>query len=449
MMIKVGTRLTRGHWYGWIFWGIAASFFLYEQFVWVMPSVILEDLARVADASPVKLVSALSVYLWIYALLQLVVGGLFDRFGTKFILSGAVAICALSCLLLGTATDLSEISVARGVSGFGSAFAFVGTVYVATIWFRSSRLALIVGITTAVGMLGQLVGQTPLVAAVKAFGWREVVVFCGWPGLALAGLILLLVPRRPAWFKDRFAKADRVEIGIARGIVQVLSHWQMWAIGTVCAVLYLPLSVLAALWGNTFMETAGGYSAEQASFATLVLGAGWLIGCPIAGAISDRIGSRKRPLLIGIVGGGAAILLLLWPSLLTYSGMLAVMFVAGLFTSVEVICFAVAMELAPESLRATATACCNFINMMFAAALQVVIGWILTEQIVGPVRGQVTVPRIPLAEQLPSATPEEFRWALAVIPALFLVAFALCLLLPETGVRSAGPAPRDEDKRAS
>jgi len=442
-MTKIGSRLTRGRWYGWVFWGVAALFFLYEQFVWVMPSVILTDLAQAAGATPVKLVSALSVYLWIYAFLQLVVGGLFDRFGSKFILSAAVAICAVSSLLFGTADDLSAIGLARGLSGFGSAFAFVGTIYVATVWFRPSQLALIVGITTGVGMLGQLIGQTPLVAAVKAFGWREVAVFCSWPGFVLAGLILLLIPRRPPSFEDRFAKADGTEIGVVRGIVQLLSSWQTWAIGTVCAVLYSPLSVLAALWGNTFMEQAGGYSAEQASFGTLILGFGWLIGCPLAGLLSDRIGSRKGPLLIGIVGGGAAILLLLWPSLLSYREMLAVMFLAGLFTSVEVICFAVAMELAPWSLRGTATACCNFITMMFAAALQVAIGWILTEQIVGPLREQVTLPTIPLSQQLPNATPEEFRWALAVIPALFLVAFFLCLLLPETAGRPSGPPARE------
>ena len=74
---------------------------------------------------------------------------------------------------------------------------------------------------------------------------------------------------------------------------------------------------------------------------------------------------------------------------------------------------------------------------MFGAALQILIGWILTEQIVGPFRHHVKVPHIPPIEQLPSATPDEFRWALAIIPALFLVAFVLCLLLPETARRTA------------
>lgn len=435
-MSDSGPRLVRGRWYGWVFWGVAALFFLYEQFVWVMPNVILTELARAAEASPVKLVSALSVYLWIYALLQLFVGAFFDRFGAKFLLFGAALLCAASCLLFAAANSLGGIGLARGLSGLGSAFAFVGTVYVATVWFPPSRLALIVGITTAVGILGQLIGQTPLVAAVKAFGWREVVEAGSWPGFVLAALILLLIPSRPAWLQDEAAGQDRGAAGIVSGIVQVLSRWQIWAVGTVCAVLYLPLSVLAAMWGNTFLEHAGGYGAEQASIATVALGLGWLIGCPLVGVISDRIGSRRGPLLIATVAGGVAMLALLWPALLGYRGLLAAMFLGGIFTSAQVVGFAVAMELCPESLRGTAAACCNFITMSFAAGLQVLIGWLLTEQFVGPVRQQVNIVSISPVGQLTSATPEEFRWALAVIPFLFLVALALVVVLPETGTRS-------------
>ncbi len=442
-MINLGSHLHRGHWYGWFFWGIAAVFFLYEFFVRVMPSVILEDLAKEVDASPGNLVAALAVYLWVYAPLQLVVGGLFDRFGTKFLLAGATAICASGCLLFGAAHNLGDISLARGMSGFGSAFAFVGAVYVATVWFPPSRLALIVGITTAVGMLGQVIGQTPLVEAVKIFDWRNVVLACGWAGVVLAGLVWLIIPPRPSWFHERFTEEDEVNFGIIRGIVRVLSHWHLWAVGLVSAVLYLPLSVVAAMWGNTFMEKAGSYSAEQASFATIVLAIGWLIGCPLAGIVSDRLGSRKVPLLVGIFGGGVSMLLLLWPSLFGYGGLLAVMFIGGIFTSTQVICFAMAMEVSPKSLHGTAAASCNFITMMVAAGLQVLIGWILTAEVTAPLLHARKVAGIPPAEQLASATPDEFRWALAIVPILFVVALVVCLLLPETAPGRAAKTKRD------
>ena len=132
------------------------------------------------------------------------------------------------------------------------------------------------------------------------------------------------------------------------------------------------------MWGNTFMEKAGGYTAEEASFATIVLALGWLLGSPVMGILSDRWGSRRLPLMIGSVGGGAAMCVLLWPAMLGYEGLLVFMFIAGIFTSTQVICFAASMEVAPKPLRGTATACCNFITMMVAAVLQIWIGWVLT-----------------------------------------------------------------------
>ena len=440
-MRDLGSRLERGHWSGWIFWGFAAGFFLYEFFVRVMPSVIMDDLSTELHATPVALSSALAVYLWVYAPMQLVVGGLFDRFGTKFLLVGAAAICGAGCLIFAWGNSLTAIGLARGMAGLGSAFAFVGAVYIATVWFPPSRLALIAGITTAVGILGEVIGQTPMVKAVDAFGWRNVVMTCGWAGIVYAVILLLVIPKRPAWFHERFTPEDKTQISILRGILRVLVSWPIWGLGVISAILYLPLSVVAAMWGNTFMEKAGGYTAEEASFATIVLALGWLLGSPIMGVLSDRWGSRRRPLMIGSIGGGVAMCILLWPGYLGYAGLLVMMFVGGLFTSTQVVCFAASMEVAPKPLRGTATACCNFITMMIAAVLQIWIGWVLTTEV--RFFHHFAKSKIDPAHLLDTATASDFRWAMAVIPALFIVALIICIMLPETAPRRGDVAKID------
>ena len=434
-MFDFGSRLQRGHWSGWIFWGFASVFFLYEFFVRVMPSVILSDLAVELDATPVALSSALAVYLWVYAPMQLLVGGLFDRFGTKFLIVGASAICGAGCLIFALGDSLTAVGISRGMAGFGSAFAFVGAVYVATVWFPPSRLALIAGITTAVGILGEVIGQTPMVDAVKDFGWRNVVLTVGWAGIAYAVVLRFVIPRRPAWFNERFTPEDETQISILRGMFRVLVSWPIWGLGLISAILYLPLSVVAAMWGNTFMEKAGGYTAEEASFATIVLALGWLLGSPIMGVLSDRWGSRRLPLMIGSVGGGTAMCVLLWPAMLGYEGLLVFMFIAGLFTSTQVICFAASMEVAPKQLRGTATACCNFITMMVAAVLQIWIGWVLTAEVKSPSHHAAHPAVVDPAFLLDAATATEFRWAMGIIPALFILALIVCIVLPETAPR--------------
>ena len=430
------SRLQRGHWYGWVFWGVAALFFLYEYFLRVLPSVILKDLGTDFNATPVELSAAVAVYLWVYSPLQLVVGGLFDKYGAKVLVAAAALVCGGGGLIFSMATGLTGVGFAQGLIGIGSAFAFVGAVYVATVWFPPSRLALIAGITTAVGMLGQIIGQTPMVEAVEAFGWRDVVRVTAFCGIALAVLLFVVIPPRPNWFHERFNSEEQVKYSILGGILHVLASWKLWMVGLISAILFLPLSVVAALWGNSFMEAAGGYTAEQASFATIMLAFGWLIGCPLAGVLSDRIGSRKWPLFVGSVGGGLCMVLFLWPDMFGYYGLLSMLFISGLFTSTQVICFAVAMELSPKALRGTATACTNFITMMMAAGIQVGIGWVLTAEMMMPVihKGHAHSPKA--ADMIKNATPEEFRMAIVVIPALFAVSCVLCLILPDTAKRS-------------
>lgn len=170
------------------------------------------------------------------------------------------------------------------------------------------------------GILGEVIGQTPMVNAVKAFGWRNVVLTVGWAGIAYAVVLWFMIPRRPAWFQERFTPEDETQISILRGMLRVLVSWPIWGLGLISAILYLPLSVVAAMWGNTFMEKAGGYTAEEASFATIVLALGWLLGSPIMGILSDRWGSRRLPLMIGSIGGGTAMCILLWPAMLGYGG---------------------------------------------------------------------------------------------------------------------------------
>ena len=161
-------------------------------------------MGRTISIPDTDLVTALSAYLWVYAPMQLVVGLLIDRFGSRFPL--AVAVHRMWHWIIAfrkrhqTAVDLG---MGRGLQGFGSAFAFVGAIYVATVWCSPKRLALIIGLTTSVGMIGAIAGQAPVAAIAGEFGWQTVVRWGGLIGIGLGVVLLVFIPSRPAWFHDR------------------------------------------------------------------------------------------------------------------------------------------------------------------------------------------------------------------------------------------------------
>ncbi|MBG84491.1 MAG: hypothetical protein CMJ40_08100 [Phycisphaerae bacterium] len=452
-------ELQRGGWYSWCFWGIVAIFYLYEFFVRVTPNVILPQLSEELKSDPGTIGSAMSVYLWVYAPTQLVVGWLFDRFGTKYLVSSASIICGVGCLVFALSNSLGMAAGARGLIGIGSAFAFVGAVYVATVWFPPRRLALIAGMTTSVGMIGEVTGQLPMNLLVEDFGWRKVVMWTGFLGGALGVLIFLVIPKRPSWFSASVARHESDNIGLWKSIACVLGNRQIWLIGFVSAVIYLPLSVLAALWGTSSLETLDSLNSNQANLAISMLAIGWLVGCPLVGLLSDRFKRRRPFILIGCLGGMGTMIILLIPGL-PYWALIGMLFLSGLATSSQAITFAMAMEVNPRRFGATSVAICNFLVMLMAAGLQVCIGWILNWRSGMHVPGS-TIPMHPRSihpstqhiaaaakdpDSFASLQAIDYQWALACIPILFLLATLLTFFIRETrGVNIVDPLPEGEN----
>lgn len=420
---RIATKLQRGRWYGWVFWALASCFYLYEFFIRVIPDAVLPELGRTISMPDTNLVTALSAYLWVYAPMQLVVGLLIDRLGSRFPLAVAAIACGAGSLLFASAADAVDLGMGRGLQGFGSAFAFVGAIYVATVWCSPKRLALIVGLTTSVGMIGAIAGQAPVAALAEDFGWQTVVRWSGIVGIGLGVVLLVFIPSRPAWFHERVGPEPHR--GILKDICKVVLNWKLLLVGCISAIVYLPQSVFAALWGTTYLERSLGSTDTQAAMLVSILPFTWLIACPIVGWLSDRVGRRKRLLLIGCVMGGLAMGGLTFASDLGQGGVIAMLVIGGLFTSTQILTFAVAMEVCPRNLRATAAAACNAIAMLVAAGIQVAIGTAL--------KASVPIEVATGGNLLNVATADDFRQAYLIIPSLFIAAFVLLLFLPETG----------------
>ena len=441
----IGRELLQGKWYAWAFWGIVATFYLYEFFIRVTPSVILPELTKDFDVTPGSTATAMSTYLWVYAPMQLAVGVLLDRWGSKYVVSTAAMLCAVGCILFSMADELFMAGFGRGFIGFGSAFAFVGAIYVATVWFPPNRLGLIAGITLSVGMIGEIIGQYPVSVLTTDYGWQKVVFWSGIIGAFLGLCMLILIPRRPSWFENRFSHDDERRIGVLHSLFILLKNPQIWIIGLISAVLYLPMSVIAALWGTSYLEETMNIDTDQSTAIITMLAVGWLFGCPIFGRLSDSFENRRLPILIGCIGGTLTLGLFLLAPQLSFTTMLILVLVMGLCTSTQSITFAIVIEVSPRQLAATAVSTCNFITMMLAGLLQVAIGWILDWRMnlghgLAPAPARATVhgnPNHVVAQNAyEGATSGDFIYALAVIPLLFAVTIVLSFFLKETRGRN-------------
>jgi MFS family permease len=98
---------------------------------------MVSDLMEAFSVGAAVLGQLSALYFYPYALLQIPIGVLLDRFGARVLLSGAMAMAALGTIAFGLARSLELAYAGRFLIGAGSAVGFIGSLALAS---RGSRL---------------------------------------------------------------------------------------------------------------------------------------------------------------------------------------------------------------------------------------------------------------------------------------------------------------------
>lgn len=370
----------KGGFQAWMIWGAAALFYLFEFFVRVAPSVMEPELQKTFHLSAGALGGALGVYYYIYAPMQLVVGGFLDRFGARGILVPATLLCSLGCFIEIAGNTSAYLMIGRFFQGFGSSFAFVGAMYLATRWFPRSRLALLSGLSTALGMLGAIAANGGIARVVQKAGWEVTIRDAGILGIVVALILYFIIPGRqptPSTLPTEKKQTPSSQISILSSLRIVLANPQTWLVGIIGTALYMPLSVLGALWGVEYVVTITGESKEAASWSISMLYVGWMFGGPAAGWLSDYLGKRKLFLFASSILTLLTSALLMMVESISLTQMNGLMLGIGLVSSVQVVSFVCAVEHNPHEVSGTAIASTNMIIMLLGGIAQPLVGMIL------------------------------------------------------------------------
>jgi sugar phosphate permease len=222
------------------------------------------------------------------------------------------------------------------------------------------------------GMAGGSAGQV-LVGPAIASGvqWSTFWIVMGVAGLVISVLLVVLLPRRAA----QETRSDWASQAIG-AMKTVFSNPQSILCGMIAGLLFIPTTIFDMVWGVRYLQEARGFDYGEAVMRSSMVPLGWIIGCPLLGWISDRIGRRKPVIL-----GGAAVLLacLAWilygPTDVLPPYVLGL--VAGIASGAAMVPYTVIKEANPPELGGTATGVINFLNFTFSALLGPVFGWIL------------------------------------------------------------------------
>jgi len=358
----------------WLIWLTAGLFYLFEFIHRVIISVMNPELMEAFDVSIATIGNLSACYFYAYALAQIPVGLLIDRFGTHVLLSLAAAIIAFGSFIFSVTNNILVAELCRVLIGFGSAFAFVGCLKLGSVWFPAHKFAFIVGLTNLLGVTGAAIGGKPSAYAVDVYGWRTVMFASGIIGLLITIMLWGIVKDKyPA---NRKAKPSTLINMLWTKILLVLKSRQTWFIAAFGGFMVAPITTYSELWGVSYLIAKYQVDRPTAAQITTITFIGIAIGGPLIGWLSDYIHQRKAPMLIGTLGAMicmSCILTLHLPIWLLYFLHLGF----GFFTSSMLLCFSLNTECAATKIRATTIALTNSIIMLAGGMLQSLSGLLL------------------------------------------------------------------------
>jgi MFS family permease len=400
-------------------WLLTAIYYFYQYTLRSAPAVMMPELSAAFAVSTTAVASMVGIFYYGYSPFSLIAGAAMDRIGPRRVVPVGAAIVGVGALLFGTG-NAELASLGRFLQGAGGVFALVGAAFIATTNFPASRAATLIGATQMFGMAGGSAGQFlvgPLIAA--GVPWSTFWIAMGLVGLAMSVLLFMLLPEsKPAQRNDDWVK------GAGQSMLLVFRNPQSILCGMIAGLLFIPTTIFDMIWGVRYLQEARGLDYASAVMRSATVPLGWIVGCPLLGLLSDRLGRRKP-----VIASGALVLLACMAWILYGRPNVVppylVGLVAGLASGAAMLPYTVIKEANPPEASGTATGVVNFLNFTFSALLGPVFGWVLLS-----VSGGGT-----------TMTLEHYQTAFEPLLYGVVIAMVLTFFLKETG-----PAVRRQER---
>ena len=396
-------------------WLVTAVYYFYQYSLRSAPAVMMPQLADAIGLTAMGVASLAGLFYYGYSPFSLVAGVAMDRLGPRKVVPIGAAAVGVGALLFASG-NTEAASVGRVLQGVGGVFALIGAAYIATTNFPASRAATLIGATQMFGMAGGSAGQVvvgPMIGA--GVSWSTFWMGMGITGLVISVLLFVLLPKptpkpTPAAQRDDWMKSAVSALGT------VFRNPQSILCGMIAGLLFIPTTIFDMIWGVRYLQEARGFDYASAVLRSSMVPLGWIIGCPLLGFVSDRIGRRKPVIL----AGGVVLLLTLAWILFGRANVFPpyiIGLVAGVASGAAMLTYTVIKEANPPEVSGTSTGVVNFLNFTFSALLTPVFGWVL----------------LSVSGGLPQMQLEHYQTAFAPLQIGVALAIQLTFFLKETG----------------
>lgn len=273
---------------------VLAATYILSQFYRTFLAVLTPALQSDIGATKTDLSVASGAWFIAFALMQFVVGVCLDRFGPRRTASVILALFgAGGALLFALAGAPWMITAAMAMIGIGCSPVLMASYYIIAKTFSPARFAVIASWIIAIGMIGNVIGSSPMANAAEAFGWRAVM-------LALAGATLLAAIIVYAAISDPPSDNGHqtADSGFS-GYVQLMKLPALWPLLPMMTVCYVAAAGIRGLWAGPYVADVFNADALTIGTVTFYMALAMVAGSFAYGPLDTLFGTRKWV----IVGG--------------------------------------------------------------------------------------------------------------------------------------------------
>ena len=281
----------------WVVFGVICSIYILVYFHRVSTSVIATDLLAAFQTSATALGFMSSMYFYLYAFEQPLVGYLSDRLGPRRVVVLWSLIAALGCVVFGLAPSVGWAAIGRGLIGFGVGGVYVPGLKAISQWFSRKDLGTMTGMLIGSGNLGAIVATTPLAWMAATWGWRSSFFVIGALTLVLAFLSFFFVRD----YVDREAPPSKKTAGekpLKASALHIITSSWFWLVAALFFGVFGGTVSLQGLWATPFLMSLFNLDRDYASLINMALPIGYMLGAPFFGRLGDRVFGNRAHLLI-------------------------------------------------------------------------------------------------------------------------------------------------------
>ena len=350
------------------------------------------------DITASQLATFTMLQLLVYAGMQIPVGLLVDRFGSRSVMLTGTLMLAAAQAGFALAESYPVAVLARVFVGIGDALTFICVLRLVSRWFPTRRIPFVTQITGTVGQLGAVGAAVPMTWALGHWGWTPAYLTAAGLGVVLATALAAVVHDSPT---SRHLHGPRMTLRSVRASLAAswshpgtrLGFWMHFT-------TQFSATTLSLLWGYPFLVRGEGRSSHTAGLLLSLMIVAVMAGGPVLGWLIGRHPWHRSTIVLTIVWS----IVLVWTVVLAWPGqapmwlLVVLVLVTGVGGPASMIGFDLGRTSNPAERLASASGIINQAGFSASLILVISVGLILDWRTPG---------------SSTAYTPSAFQWAMS------------------------------------